>query len=189
VGDDQWPWRQRHWSRHLWLGGMGFLAAGTVLAYVLARYATLSTGVAVGALLFLAGVGLLTFAAALSIRSSGPLPSTIASLFAVSMLAVPLFGFAALQGFANRAEDALGDLLGEMEGDLGGDSDDASGSADSFGDDPEMDALWTSCEQGDMEACDALYYATPLGSEYEEFGGTCGNRESMGMSGSCVDRG
>jgi hypothetical protein len=177
--------RQRHWSRHFWLGGVGFLVVGTVLAYCLARYATVETGLVLAPLLFLVGVGFLTYAVALSIRSSGPLPMTIASLFAVSMLALPLFGFAAMQGLASRAEAALGGLFGEIEGDLGGDSDDAFASAGSFGDDPEMDALWTSCEEGDMEACDDLYQATPFGSEYEEFGGTCGNRESMDGAGLC----
>ncbi len=177
----------RTWSR-LWIGGLGFLVVGTVLAYFLARYAAAETGIALAALLFLAGVGLLTYAAARSIRSSGPLPMTIASLFAVSMLALPLFGFAAMQGLADRAEAVLGNLFDEFEGDLGEDSDNVFGSAANFGDDPEMDALWTSCEEGDMEACDDLYYSTSLGSEYEEFGGTCGNRESMGVSGSCGDR-
>ena len=45
---------------------------------------------------------------------------------------------------------------------------------DTFGDDPELDALWTACEAGDGQACDDLYWQSPAGSEYETFGDTCG---------------
>ncbi|MFB9953653.1 DUF4190 domain-containing protein [Cellulomonas denverensis] len=62
------------------------------------------------------------------------------------------------------------------------DGDGAEGQAieedpDTYGDDPELDALWDSCAAGDMGACDDLYYESPFGSEYENFGDTCGNRE------------
>lgn len=43
-----------------------------------------------------------------------------------------------------------------------------------FGDDPRLDELWTWCAEGDLAACDDLYAESPIGSEYEEFGGTCG---------------
>ena len=42
--------------------------------------------------------------------------------------------------------------------------------ADSYGDDPRLDALWDACEAGDAVACDDLYWQSPVGSEYEEFG-------------------
>ncbi|MEE6271867.1 hypothetical protein V2J56_00725 [Georgenia sp. MJ206] len=45
-----------------------------------------------------------------------------------------------------------------------------------YGDDAELDRLWDACEQGDGVACDDLYRDSPLGSEYEEFGDTCGYR-------------
>jgi len=47
---------------------------------------------------------------------------------------------------------------------------------DGFGTDPEKDLLWLGCEDGDMLACDDLYFQSPPGSGYEEFGGTCGLR-------------
>lgn len=43
-----------------------------------------------------------------------------------------------------------------------------------FGDDAELDALWTACEEGEYTACDELYYSSPYDSEYENFGATCG---------------
>ncbi len=45
-----------------------------------------------------------------------------------------------------------------------------------YGDDPEMDLLWDMCEVGDGEACDQLFFISPFGSDYEEFGNTCGFR-------------
>ena len=45
-----------------------------------------------------------------------------------------------------------------------------------YGDDPEMDLLWDLCEFGDGEACDELFFVSPVGSDYEEFGDTCGFR-------------
>jgi hypothetical protein len=43
-----------------------------------------------------------------------------------------------------------------------------------FGDDGDLDQLWLSCESGAMQACDDLYQQSPVGSEYETFGATCG---------------
>lgn len=56
--------------------------------------------------------------------------------------------------------------------------------AETYGDDPELDALWDACAAGDEVACDDLYWASPIGSEYEEFGQTCAY---MGCSGDTVD--
>jgi hypothetical protein len=44
----------------------------------------------------------------------------------------------------------------------------------SYGDDPDFDQSYDDCADGDMSQCDLLYLASPIGSEYEEFGGTCG---------------
>lgn len=55
-----------------------------------------------------------------------------------------------------------------------------SGDADTYGDDAELDALWDACEAGDNQACDDLYFGSPFGSEYEEFGDTCGGRDTSG---------
>lgn len=43
-----------------------------------------------------------------------------------------------------------------------------------FGDDAGLDALWVNCQNGLMQACDDLYQDSPVGSEYEYFGSTCG---------------
>ena len=51
---------------------------------------------------------------------------------------------------------------------------------DSYGDNPELDALWDACEDGDGQACDDLYFSSAIGSEYEEFGDTCGGRFEAG---------
>jgi hypothetical protein len=44
-----------------------------------------------------------------------------------------------------------------------------------YGDDPDLDALWDACEDGDMASCDELFFASPIDSEYELFGNTCGD--------------
>lgn len=45
-----------------------------------------------------------------------------------------------------------------------------------YGDDDDFDALWDACEEGSGTACDDLFFQSPIGSEYEAFGNTCGNR-------------
>jgi hypothetical protein len=55
-----------------------------------------------------------------------------------------------------------------------------TGEASSYGDDPELDALWDGCAGGDMAACDELYRQSPSDSEYEEFADTCGGRTEGG---------
>jgi hypothetical protein len=47
---------------------------------------------------------------------------------------------------------------------------------DTYGDDPTFDRLWDRCEGGDGAACDDLFWDSPVGSRYEEFGDTCGDR-------------
>lgn len=61
-----------------------------------------------------------------------------------------------------------------------------SSSGDAYGDNPELDALWDSCEGGDETACDDLYWESGVGTEYEEFGRTCGGRRDEGIGGSCA---
>jgi hypothetical protein len=43
-----------------------------------------------------------------------------------------------------------------------------------YGDDPDLDALWDSCADGDLSACDQLYTDSEIDSVYEDFGSTCG---------------
>jgi hypothetical protein len=47
-----------------------------------------------------------------------------------------------------------------------------------YGDDPELDALWDACADGDWAACDELYWSSPVSSDYEAFGASCGDREA-----------
>ena len=56
----------------------------------------------------------------------------------------------------------------------GSQSDSLFSDAETYGDDPALDVLWNSCAAGDMVACDDLYSQSPFGSDYEEFGDTCG---------------
>lgn len=70
-------------------------------------------------------------------------------------------------------------LTGGDDGGTDDTSDDGGddGSTDdegSYGSDPELDALYDDCEAGDFDACDDLYTTSPFGSEYEDFGSTCG---------------
>lgn len=43
-----------------------------------------------------------------------------------------------------------------------------------YGDDPDLDLLWLACQSEDWLACDDLYLESPVGSEYEFFGASCG---------------
>ena len=53
----------------------------------------------------------------------------------------------------------------------------SSGSTpDAYGSDPELDRLYDTCKGGNNADCDSLYLQAPLGSDYEEFGQTCGGR-------------
>jgi hypothetical protein len=45
-----------------------------------------------------------------------------------------------------------------------------------YGDDATLDALWDQCAGGAGSACDQLFFDSAVGSEYEAFGNTCGNR-------------
>ena len=52
-----------------------------------------------------------------------------------------------------------------------------------LGDDPALDRLLSECCAGDLVACDILYLAGPVGSEYEDHGATCGGlNEPLGVT-------
>lgn len=53
------------------------------------------------------------------------------------------------------------------------------------GADAELDVLMTSCDGGDLPACDELFFLAPVGSVYERFGETCGNRLPGGIPFDC----
>lgn len=89
---------------------------------------------------------------------------------------------------ADITDDALGDddppaevmditmdcVFAGMDSDSGGDT--LMSDANAYGDDPALDALWDQCDAGDGAACDELYFSSPFGSEYEDFGDRCGGR-------------
>ena len=52
---------------------------------------------------------------------------------------------------------------------------------DAYGDNPDLDALYDGCTAGDAEACDELYWTSPVGSAYEAYGNTCGDRFPDGV--------
>jgi hypothetical protein len=54
-----------------------------------------------------------------------------------------------------------------------------------YGDDPYLDDLWNACADGDLDSCDTLYYDSEIGSDYEEFGATCGGRYDEPIYGTC----
>lgn len=58
-----------------------------------------------------------------------------------------------------------------------------------YGDDPFLDDLYDECDGGDDNACDDLYLQSPLGSEYEEFGRSCGGVDPGSIGGLCADSG
>ena len=49
-----------------------------------------------------------------------------------------------------------------------------------YGDDLELDRLWDACDSGEAWACDELFASAPSGSDYEDFGYTCGRRTEGG---------
>ena len=60
------------------------------------------------------------------------------------------------------------------------DPDSWASNADTYGDDPALDALWDQCEAGDLTACDDLWWLSPPDSEYEAFADTCGRSREPG---------
>ncbi|MCL1870030.1 MAG: DUF4190 domain-containing protein [Promicromonosporaceae bacterium] len=62
-------------------------------------------------------------------------------------------------------------------GDTGGGSNGpAPESGSHYGDNSVLDRLWDKCAAGDMASCDDLYFLSDDGTDYENFGLTCGNR-------------
>lgn len=57
-----------------------------------------------------------------------------------------------------------------------------------FGDDAYLDNLSTLCWEGDMEACDDLYWDSLPDSDYEYTGATCGERDAFEIERTCTER-
>ncbi len=77
----------------------------------------------------------------------------------------------------------LSDIAGSGDTELGAGVD---SNPHTFGDDEELDSLWTGCADGNLDACDDLYFRSPFGSEYERFGSFCGNRVDEPTFGGCL---
>ena len=43
------------------------------------------------------------------------------------------------------------------------------------------------CFDGDFEACDTLFLQTPVDSDFEAYGSTCGGRLEAGVRGQCSE--
>lgn len=56
-----------------------------------------------------------------------------------------------------------------------------------YGDDPYFDSLQDECSFGTMVSCDELFFVTPMQSDYEWWGATCGGIAEW-ASGMCVER-
>lgn len=48
-----------------------------------------------------------------------------------------------------------------------------------YGDNPILDSYYDDCAAGSLSACDDLYQQSAVGSDYETFGRTCGDRYSL----------
>jgi hypothetical protein len=55
-----------------------------------------------------------------------------------------------------------------------------------LGNDERFDRLADECFEGDPSSCDDLFRESDLGSEYEEYGNTCGGRTDEGQNGGCT---
>ena len=91
--------------------------------------------------------------------------------------------------YESAAEDSeyrtFGSTCGETETESHGDC--ATNAVPrAYGDDPELDALWDACADGDLAACDELYENAADDSAYRVFGNTCGET-SAAQSGGCEE--
>jgi len=84
--------------------------------------------------------------------------------------------------YENFARSCGGTLEGSNDGSC---AEAYRGSDAAYGDDPRLDALYDSCADGDMAACDELYWEAPVYSEYEMFGNLCGDRSEYFLFGDC----
>jgi len=100
---------------------------------------------------------------------------------ATSTVAIVLAALAAVV-VAGLAVALFVGLGSDDDGDGGGSGGDSSIPAATsepggLGDEPELDEYAEECFDGDMEACDDLYWESPTDSAYELYGGTCAGRQ------------
>jgi len=86
---------------------------------------------------------------------------------------------------------AFGDSCGNRNEPAGycatiyGDTAASSSDRSNLGNDAQLDQLANRCADGDFEACDDLFWQSPIDSDYEEYGARCGNRNDS-AAGQCV---
>jgi hypothetical protein len=90
-------------------------------------------------------------------------PKGLGGIIALAVASVLLVGGMAV--FLVATQD------GTEQGDVTFDDD-----VDDDREDADLRALHDACDDGDMAACDELYFEAPIGSDEEEFGSTCGGR-------------
>ncbi len=100
---------------------------------------------------------------------------------AAAVLAVATVGAAALVvgGLTGDGDDGDSGLFGTGPGEIPVDVSDPEY-------DPTLHDLAEDCRDGDLDACDTLYFQTPVGSEYEQYGTTCGARTEEEFYGTCA---
>ena len=97
--------------------------------------------------------------------------------------------FADIEEVGERIEEFVQE---ECDVDLSDEADDTTDTTDS-GDDGEDTSLEDfaddveACEDGDMAVCDQLFLETPVGSEAEEVGRTCGGEGDETTAGQCEE--
>lgn len=100
--------------------------------------------------------------------SSGPgAGKVLAIVLAVMLVIGSLVAWGVWRTFSDFAEQVPGGadtLFGELE------------PGETYGDNPRLDALWDGCAAGAFADCDELYFVSGLGTGYERFGDSCGER-------------
>lgn len=112
------------------------------------------------------------------IASRGKGPNLILMAIAIPLLAI-IAAVVALSIGSMRTDvpekDAPGELAAIQGGDTQSGTESQSANSDlgdtaapfSYGDDVNLDALWDKCEEGEMAACDGLFWSAPSDSVYE----------------------
>ena len=83
-------------------------------------------------------------------------------------------------------DDAGDDADDAGDDSAGGDLPDGQAPGD-LGDDSALDAVADTCFEGDMGACDVLYFVSEGGSDYELYADTCGGRQDAGTGDLCTE--
>ncbi|MGY1692025.1 hypothetical protein [Geodermatophilus sp. SYSU D01105] len=85
-----------------------------------------------------------------------------------------------LQGSLSKVQGSS-TLVGQQDGALIEDC--AAGNVDACT--SVLNGLAQECFDGDGQSCDTLYWVSPVGTEYESYGATCGGRFAWEYVGQC----